>query len=500
MQYYIGHDLGTGGNKTVLIDPHGQLLASHIAKYPLHHPHPGWAEQDPEDWWRAVCAGSRAVTAGIDRSQIAGIAFAGQMLALVPMDSTGQPTRPAISWLDHRADAEAQRITRRFGGKHVLRRIAAGAPTGKDLVAKIAWIKRHEPDVHQATAGYGDATSYLVARATGRLGLDPTAAGATGLFGGRNRQWSTMLARLVGFPLERMPAVRPCTDVAGPLTATAAEALGLPTGLPVAMGMADIPAAALGSGAVKNGQAHLYLGTSAWIGVAVDQPKHVPAAGIASVPSAAPKGALMIAESETAGACRDWFEAQIAPLTDSLAAAAPPGSNGLLFLPWLFGERAPIPDSRLRGGYIGLSIEHQQSHLARALLEGVALNLRLILQEIDRTGRRQPGLRAIGGGAKSALWLQIVADVTGERITRTQHPRFAGAIGAALLAAVATGAFPDLEAAAACVQTDRDTRPAPGSESIYQPLYRAFCEVVPSVRRAAKRLERCRNKRPTGVD
>lgn len=494
MPLYIGHDVGTGGVKSALVDTDGRLLASHVAEYPLLHPLPGWAEQDPEDWWEAVCEGSRAVVKGVDPREIEGMAFAGQMLTLVSMDAGGHPTRPAISWLDHRADAEARRITRRFGGKTLLQRVVASAPTGKDLVAKVSWLQRHEPEVHRATAAYGDATSYLVARATGRLGLDTTAAGGTGLYGGRKRQWSRLLARLVRFPLDRMPPVRPCAEIAGPLTTDAADAMGLPAGVPVAMGMADIPAAALGSGAMRNGEGHVYLGTSAWVGVAVDREKHVPAAGIASVPSAAARGFLMIAESETAGACRDWFQAQVAPLTDSLAGAAPPGCDGLLFLPWFFGERSPVPDSQLRGGFVGLSIKHKRAHLARAVLEGVALNLRLILQAIDSTGCRQPGLRAIGGGAQSDLWCQIVADVTGERITRTKHPQFAGAIGAGLLAAVATGAFPDLEAAAASVQIDRETLPTPGSGAIYKPLHRAFTELVPAARRASRTLERCRSE------
>jgi xylulokinase len=373
----------------------------------------------------------------------------------------------------------------------VLQLVAAGAPTGKDLVAKVAWLRRYEPRVHRATAAYGDATAYLVARATGRLGLDPTAAGGTGLFDPRRRRWSAPLARLVGFPLHRMPPVRSCTDVA-PLTDEAAAALGLPAGLPVATGMADIPAAALGSGAVGRGQGHVYLGTSAWVGVAVDRPRHLPGKGIASVPSPAPRGALMIAESETGGACRDWFGDRIAPLTDALAGAAPPGSDGLLFLPWLYGERAPVPDSRLRGGYAGLSMAHDQAHLGRAVLEGVALNVREILQAIDRAVRRRPGLRAIGGGVQSDLWVQILSDVSGERITRTRHPRFAGAIGAALLAAVATGVFPDLEAAATRVQVQGDTHPTPGSQAIYEPLHEAYRALVPASRRVGGILGRFR--------
>ncbi len=487
MDCFVGHDLGTGGNKAVLCDLQGEVLAAHVSAYPVSYPRPGWVEQDPEHWWRAVCEGTRAVTAGIDPARIKALTFAGQMLALVPLGRDAKPTRPALSWLDHRGDDEARRINRRMGGERIVRMLAAGAPTGKDLVAKIAWIRRHEPKVHAATAAYGDATSALVARATGRLAIDPCAAGGTGILSLSTRRWSPLLARLIDFPLEKMPEILPSAAIAGPLLPLSARELGLPEALPVAMGTADIPAAAVGSGAVEPGDAHLYLGTSSWIGLTLRRALHLPRHGIASVPSAAPDGALLIAESETAGACRDWFEAQIGPLDDAAAAATPPGADGLLFLPWLFGERAPVSNSALRGGFVGLSLQHTRAHMARALLEGVALNLAWILQAIRKKTRPNPGLRAIGGGARSDLWLQIIADATGEAVTRIAEPRLAGALGAALLGAVATGALPDLTAIKARIHTEATFEPRPEHAPTYAAGLAAFQSLAPALSRLARR-------------
>ncbi len=482
---YLGCDLGTGGCKAVLVDADGKLIAHEFSPCTLQHPNPGWAEQDPEEWWTAVCASVRAVLQGREASEVRAMAVAGQMLALVPMDGAGNPTRPALSWLDHRADPQARRIIRRLGGERVLGAIAGGVPTGKDLVAKLAWLAECEPEMHAATAAYGDATSYLVARCTGRLAMDPTAAGGTGMFNLEERRWSRLLTWLVSFPTDKMPEVVPSTDVAGRLHEKAAANLGLPVGLPVAMGMADIPAAAVGSGATGPGQAHVYLGTSSWIGVSLDRPASRPRAGIASVPSASRSGCLLIAESETAGACRDWFGRELGEFPEELADQAPPGSDGLLFCPWLFGERSPYPSAHLRGAFVNLTLTHTRAHMARAVLEGTALNLRWILEEIDITGQRSPGLRAIGGGARSDVWLQILADVTGEVVERVEAPQHAGAVGAALLSAVAIGDLAGLSAASERVRVE--TRFTPVKSRVYEPLYVAMRQLAPALEKAGSR-------------
>lgn len=482
---FVGHDLGTSGNKAALVDASGAVLATHAGRLTLQHPGPGLAEQDPDAWWAAVCEGTRAVAAGHE-DHVAGIAFAGQMLSLVSMDAVGRAVRPAVVWMDHRATAEAARLCWRLGGPSVVRAVAGAAPTGKDLLPKMAWLATREPATWAETRWLGDATCCLVARATGHIGLDPTAAGATGVFDAATRRWSPLLARLAGLPLERMPPVGRSVDVAGPLLPDAARDLGLRPGTPVAVGLADIPAAAVGSGAVRPGDAHVYLGTSSWVAVTLDAPRHVPKAGIVSVASADPGRCLMIAESETAGACRDWLQGLLGGADpDALARLAPPGADGLLFCPWLFGERSPHPDAAVRGAFAGLSLGHGQAHMARAVLEGVAVNLRWTLGAID--GARTPrahGLRAIGGGAASDLWMQIVADATGEPVERLAAPRFAGAVGAALVAAVAVGAVPSIEAIRDRVKVERTFSPA--DPAPYRLLERRLRALAPALSHDAR--------------
>lgn len=486
MALFVGHDLGTSGDKAVLVDASGAILATHTAPFGLSHPGPGRAEQDPDDWWAAVCEGTRAVAAGRE-DEVAGVAFAGQMLSLVSLNAAGRHVRPAVVWMDHRAEAEAARLTRRLGGASIVRAIAGAAPTGKDLLPKMAWLAAREPATWRQTRWLGDATSALVARATGRVGLDPTAAGATGVFDATSRRWTPLLARLAGLPLDRMPPVARSIDVAGPLLPDAATELGLRPGTPVAVGLADIPAAAIGSGAVLPGDAHAYLGTSSWVAVTLSRPRHAPRAGIVSVASADPGRCLMIAESETAGACRDWLHGLLAGADlDALAAQAPPGSDGLLFCPWLFGERSPYPDSAVRGAFVGLSLGHGPAHLARAVLEGVAVNLRWTLRAIDGAGTpRSRGLRAIGGGAASDLWMQLLADATEEPVARLAAPRFAGAVGAALVAAVAVGAVPSIADVRDRVHIDRTFQP--GDPSPYRAAERRMRALAPALSRDARR-------------
>ena len=488
---FIGHDLGTGSDKAVLVDATGRLLAEASASYPLDRPSPHRAEQDPEHWWRAVAEATRALLkiASVSPEAIRGVGFAGQMLALVPMDASGTPTRKALSWLDARAEVEARRLTRRLGGERVVSLLAGGSPSAKDLLPKMAWIAHHEPDIFAGTRAFGDATSYLVARATGRVCIDPTAAGGTGIFDVKRRRWSRWLARLADFDLSKMPEVVECASVAGELNAKAASELDLAPGTKVAMGMADIPAAAVGAGASAPGQAHLYLGTSAWIGVTHHAPRAMPRTGIAAVPAAALGTSLSIGEMETAGACRAWAKALLGvdeDELDRLASEAKPASDGLLFAPHLFGERAPYSDAALRGAFVGLSLEHGRPELARAVLEGVALNLRGIFDAMSSLGDLAPQLRVVGGGARSDTWLAILADVLGTRLTRMKRPELAGAVGVALTAAVAVGALPDMKAISGKLAVDRDFDPTEGSRAAYDEALARLTALRPALSRDAR--------------
>jgi xylulokinase len=471
MGLFIGHDLGTGGDKAVLVDADGHLLATATASLSLARPGPDRAEQNPADFWAAVasCTRARLAQSGCNPADVRGVAFAGQMLALVPLDAALNPVGPAISWLDARADAEAKRLIRRLGGTLIVRALAGTAPTAKDIVPKVWWLRDRTPADWARIRYLTDATGYLVARATGKPSIDPTGAAATGMIDPHTRRWSRFLAAAANYPLDRVPPIYECTETVGGLTDAAAGDLGLRPGTPVIAGIADIHCAAVGSGAVRLGDAHIYLGTSGWFAALLPQPRHVPKAGIVAVAGPAPGSHLLIGENETAGACVAWLARELFSnqtgdeahaAIDAQAQLSPPGARGLVFAPWLFGERSPVLDHAVRAAFFGLSLEHTRADMVRALYEGVALNMAWTLNAARKAGVAATTVRAIGGGARSPVWLQIIADALDAKVEAVAHPQHAGAIGAALMAAVGAGEIRSVEAirdrvhVAACYQPD----------------------------------------------
>lgn len=489
--YYAGFDVGTGGCKGILASAHGDIVASAFHPYPLSHPKPGWAEQDPEDWWRAACAGMRGMLeqSGIAPARVKGVGFAGQMLGVVPVDDSGAPLRPAIIWLDNRAESQAASIIRRFGGRRAITLLAGAAPSGKDVVCKLAWLREHEPDLYLRTRYFLDATGYLVGRATSRLVIDHTGAGGTGILDHRRREWSRLFARVLGLELKRMPPVLSSIEVVGGLREDAAEEMGLPPSTPVIAGMADIPAAATGSGALNNGDAHINIGTSSWLCLSVRKRINLGKNGVAAVVSPDPEMFLVIGESETAGACLEWFAREMAVALprgsggvdaesfrrlDEVASGVEPGAGRLLFAPWMFGERSPVPDTMVRAAFVNLGLGHGWEHMLRAVYEGVAFNLRWLLDVAATAGYACDPLRAIGGGATSDAWMQVVADVTGRRVEAVEHPREAGAMGCALAAAVAMGAIPSYRAIRDAVRVRASFAPRAETRGTYDELYGVF--------------------------
>ena len=496
--YVVGHDVGTGGCKSVLASAGGDLVAASFEPYPIYHPRSNWAEQDPLDWWHAVAVGTRRLMeeSGVDPAEIMGLAFAGQMLGVVPVDGAGTPLRQAIIWLDSRADEQAAKFVRRFGGRKIVIRAVGAVPSGKDVVCKLGWLRENEPEVFESTRAFLDTTGYLVYRATGEMVMDHTGAGGTGIISGRTRQWSRLFAALVGLPLDKMPRIRSSIDIVGALKEDAAQEMGLQSGTPVIAGMADIPAAAAGSGALEDGDAHINIGTSSWLCLSVSRPRNLGKNGIAAVVSADPDMFLMIGESETAGACLSWFaeqfsrpeelqraggEREIFKVLDEIVDEVEPGAGRLLFSPWMFGERSPVTDTSIRAAFINLSLEHGRDHLLRAVYEGVAYNLRWLLDVAAGAGFSCDPLRAIGGGAKSDVWMQIIADVTRRRVQAVQNPQEAGAMGCAMAAAVAVGAHASFKDIKKVVRIRRSFAPREDCCRVYDELYAVFRSIYPGL-------------------
>lgn len=493
MKCILAHDVGTSGCKAVLVSPEGRLLETAYSPYPTIYPRPLWAEQNPGDWWEAVAESTRRVmqAGAVKPGDILGLAFSTQMVNAIPIDAHGEPIGPCISWLDGRAWEEAQLVMRKVGGARIFSLIVGSALTGKDLLPKYLWLKRHAPDVYERAAAIVDCSSYLLYKATGKLVYEWSVASVTGLFNLKSKTWDTPLIRYAGLKPEKFPPlVRSCDRVGG-LCQEAADKLGLPAGLPVFGGAGDAMTAAIGSGAVCEGEAHLCLGTSGFVGI-VTARRVVGRRGIVTIQSADPDKLLMVAETETAAACLRWAVKELyglEPGEDAFArmnqevAGVEPGSADLIFTPWMYGERCPVADESLRAAFINLGANHTRAHMARAIYEGVAYNIRWILESIARYyGFSADPLRVLGGGALSEPWMRIMADVCQRKLEIVPHPQEVSAIGAALVAAVGLGIYPSYESLKSLVPVARVVEPAPARESDYARLYDGYRRLFRALR------------------
>lgn len=495
-QFVVAHDVGTSGVKTVLTDLRGTVLARHIAAYPTHFPQPGWAEQEAGDWWQAVSEGTRAVVAAshCTAGSVACVTFSTQMLGLVPMSAGGAVLRRPIIWLDARAAREAVTVMRRLGGKRVFSLLAGATLSGKDGIPKLRWLRYHEPSVWREMAYFLDVGGYLCYRCTGRMGMDWTEASVYG-FDLKRKTWLTGVMRLAGIdPSKLPPLVRPA-DTVGPLTREAGDDLGLPAGTPVVAGLGDAPAAAIGAGAVSDNDGHAYLGTSGWIGVTTSR-RLTGRHGIAAIQSGDPAFNLLIAEMETGGECFSWIATEMYRASDCRgglrelyrrmdrdAEQVPPGSGSLLFTPWMYGERVPVNDTFIRSAFVNLGAGHHRETMVRAVLEGVCFNYRWSLERLGNDFRLAPAeLRVVGGGARSTVWMQILADVTGRPVRTVADPQDAGAVGAALAAGVALGVHPGFASLRDMVRISATYQPRPENRGVYDFLFGEYQDIYRRLR------------------
>jgi len=442
MPFILAHDLGTTGNKAALFDGEGNLVASHLESYPVAYPQAGWAEQDPSDWWRAICLSTRVllVEAHIQPKEISAVTFSGQMMGIVPVDSTGVPLRSAIIWADQRAVAEANWLSDRCGPGNIYQRSGHRASPAY-LAAKILWVKNHQPDIYRQTGKFLCAKDYAIFKLTGHFATDYSDASGSNLFDLTQRAWSMDLLDAIGLDIITLPDVHASTDVVGEVTNKASEETGLAIGTPVVIGGGDGACAAVGAGVVAPGDAYCYIGSSSWISFASDAPVFDPQMRTFTFHHLHPRLFAPMGTMQAAGGARDWLLLHMGEIPDEEVSQIAPGSNGLIFLPYLIGERSPWWNPQARGAFVGLTMSHSRADMTRAVLEGVTFNLRLILDALESQGANIPAIRLIGGGAQSPLWRQMLADVFARPVYILDLITEATSWGAAVAGGVGVGLY-----------------------------------------------------------
>lgn len=488
MDHVLGIDTSTTATKAVLVDERGSVVAVGSSSYPFDTPRPLWSEQDPELWWTATCAAIRSAldSGGIGADRIVAVGLTGQMHGLVLLDAARRVLRPAILWNDQRTAAECDRIREAVGPERLI------AVTGNDALTgftapKLVWVRDHEPEVWSRVGHVLLPKDLVRLRLTDDLAMDKADGAGTILFDLAARDWSPEILDALRIPAAWLPPTFEGPEVTGRISETAAAATGLRAGTPVVAGGGDQAANAVGVGVVDPGTVALSLGTSGVVFAATDRPIVEPLGRVHAFCHALPdRWHLMSVMLSAAGSLR-WYRDTIAPgvpfgeLSDEASSVAP-GAEGLLFLPYLSGERSPHPDPLARGGFVGLTIGHERRHLTRAVLEGVAFGLRDGLDLMIAAGMPAPAtIRASGGGIASPLWRRILADVLRADIATVATTEGA-AFGAATLAAVGAGWYPAVRAATDAWAT-ATVAASPGADvDTYRDRHEAYRELYPALR------------------
>ena len=495
MDVLLGIDVGTSGTKSVLTDAEGRVLGISHRTYAFDTPHVGWAEQDPEVWWQATVETVREVLdrAPVAPSLIRGVGFSGQMHGVVPLDRRHRPVRPAVLWADQRGAPQVRWIYERVGRERLARLTCNPVATGF-MAVSLLWMREHEPEQFRRVRTAILPKDYVRMRLTGEIGTDVTDASSSLLFDTAGRRWSDELLDLLDLSREILPNVGESQDLAGEIVESAARSTGLPRGTPVVLGGGDQPIQAVGNGIVSPGVASSTIGTGGQFFTPAERPAYDPDLRTHTFCHAVPGMWNVMGASLCAGMALRWFQENVADgasfesLSDA-ASSVPAGSDGLIFLPYLVGERTPHMDPNARGMFFGLTLRHTRAHMARAIMEGVAFALRDSMEILRGLGLRMDRILASGGGAQSAIWRQIQADVFGRPLYATCAQEQAG-LGAALVAGVGVGLYASVEQA--CQETvradDTPTTPDSGRVQLYDRMYEIFTELYHSNRESFSRL------------
>lgn len=491
----IGIDIGTSGCKILVLDGTGKILGSVTEEYPCYTPKAGWSEQDPEDWWNGVVSGLKRIAPLLKNKEAAAIGLSGQMHGMVALDKANHPVRRAILWNDQRTETQCREIVEAVGGLEALLSVTNNRMLTGYTGSKVLWMKEIEPENYEATVRIINPKDYIRFKLTGELVTDVSDASGTGLFCVRERRWALDLIQKIGLEPKLFPEAVESTAISGCLTQSAAEITGLPVGTPVGGGGGDAVISTTGLGLAQSGRVGVTVGTSGV--VAVNLPCFMKN----------PNGALQIfcgneqgsfsamGVTLAAAGSYQWFRDALGDyeiamgkqveksafyLLDKKAAAVPPCSEGMVFLPYLSGERAPLNDPSARGAFLGVTSRHQKGHFARAVLEGVAFSLKQVYGLIDCTASSEIVLA--GGGAASPLWRQIFADIFNLPVKTVYGSAEGGSFGAALAAGVAAGIWKNLSETAALIQQDSLTLPISENVPVYQEQYEKYVKFYDSLK------------------
>lgn len=503
MKLLLGIDIGTSGSKAVLIVPDGSVRAEAITEYAMQVPRPGWAEQNPEDWWKATVASIRQVLASAKGETVAGIGLTGQMHGLVLLDEEGKVLRPCIMWNDQRTAAQCAEIEQKVGRAKLIELAGKPALTGF-TAGKILWVRESEPELYRRVRHVLLPKDYVRYRLTDALAMDVADGSGTLLMDVHRRAWSDELLKLLEIPRDWLPPLHESHEVVAEVSDETASATGLRAGTPVVAGAGDQAAQSIGTGIAREGIVSVTIGTSGVVFAAMSKYRFDLTGELHAYCHAVPDTWHLMGVTLSAGGSLRWFrdtlcEAEKAEaartgrdvydIITELAATAPVGSDGLLFLPYLTGERTPHADPNARGVFFGLSLRHTKAHMARAVLEGVTFSLRECLDLLCNLGQSCVRVRVSGGGSRSAFWRQMMADVFGTEIVEVNVTQGA-AYGAALLAGVGTGVYANEEQA--CERTVHETgntKPGLGT-GVYEEAYARFRALYPALAPEFKRAGR----------
>jgi xylulokinase len=489
-QFILAHDLGTTGNKASLYDSEGKLLGSSLSEYGTVFEHAGWAEQNPEDWWQAVCSSTKQLLeqTKISEEDIACIVFSGQMMGCVPLDKNAKPLRNALIWADQRSTQQEQWLSERIPPGKVYR-ITGHRLSASYSLCKILWLRNNQLEIYRDTLKFVHAKDAIVARLTGNFVTDPSDASGMNLYDLEKGIWSAEMIEASGLEPNKLPDIQPSTAVVGEVLPLVADEVGLAPGTPVVIGGGDGCCAATGAGVIQEGRAYNYIGSSSWIALATDKPIYDPTMRTFTWAHLIPGMFSPCGTMQAAGASYAWARNELAPLeiqlakeqnvssydlVNQVAESSPIGAKGLLYLPYLLGERSPRWNPKARGAFIGLDIRHTRADMIRSVLEGITMNLRIILDAFTTQGASIDAVRVIGGGAKGKLWNQIMADIYGVPVQRLSVLEEATSMGAAVAGGVGVGLYKDFSIIDKMNPLMSAVEPHPAARETYNKLLKIF--------------------------